>query len=86
MKMIQKVPATAGTFILEISYIRKNIRKQRKKHFRFLESAYFMRVGDGIRTHGLRDHKPKHGSFSAYRLEPEMLIIPRDIGKSNLKA
>ena len=35
--------------------------------------------------HGLRDHKPKHGSFSAYRLEPEMLIIPRNIGKSNLK-
>ena len=33
--------------------------------------------------HSPRDHKPKHGSISAYRLEPEMLIIPRDIGKSN---
>ena len=29
--MIQKVPAIAGTFILEISYIRKNLRKLTKK-------------------------------------------------------
>ena len=32
----------AGTFILESFYIRKNLRKKRKKHFLFLRSAYFM--------------------------------------------